>query len=181
MLQQMRGVSGRKAIFVISSGIDTFSKMSYEDLLTTLKDANTPIYMIGIGQVIRQANPIGESAGPSVKIDWKGLEDQLIAIAKASGGRAYFPENTFDLTSIYDDVMENLRVRYVVTYKTSATDTQSPRLVRVELINPKTGGPLEIVDAGGKIIRASVALQSSYIPSSVSRDAVNTSTEKGHP
>lgn len=37
----------------------------------------------------------------------------------ASGGRAYFPENTADLCPIYDDMMENLKVRYVITYRSS--------------------------------------------------------------
>jgi VWFA-related protein len=180
-LRCMQSVSGRKAILVVSSGNDTFSKIKYDDILRSVKDSDMPIYAIGIGRVLRQANLGGETFGPSMKIDWKRLEDQLIAIAKASGGRAYFPENTFDLTSIYDDIMENLRVRYVITYKTSATDTQSPRLVRVELTNPKTGGPLEILDARGKVIRASIALQSSYLPFPASRESVKVSSEKGLP
>jgi VWFA-related protein len=177
-LRHMQGVSGRKAIFVASSGNDTFSKIKYDDLLQSIKDSDTPIYVIGIGRVLRQASG---DMGPSVKIDWKGLEDQLTALAKASGGRAYFPESLIDLTSIYDDIMENLRVRYVITYKTSASDTESHRLVRVELTNPKTGGPLEILDATGKVIRASIALQSGYLPSPASKESVKTSSEKGQP
>jgi hypothetical protein len=36
--------------------------------------------------------------------------------------------------------------------------------VRIELVNPRTGGPLEIVDANGKTIRANVIVQDNYIP-----------------
>jgi len=179
MLRRMQGVSGRKAIIAISSGNDTFSKINYDDLLQSVKDSDTPIYVIGIGRVLSHASPARGTIGPSSKIDWKGLENQLIAIAKTSGGRAYFPESLIDLTSVYDDIMENMRVRYVITYKPSATDAQSPRRVRVELINPKTGGPLEILDATGKVIKASIALQASYLPSSASREAEKTSNEKG--
>jgi len=42
------------------------------------------------------------------------------------------------------------------------------RTVRVELINPRTGAPLEIVDASGKPVRASVILQSTYLPNAAS-------------
>jgi hypothetical protein len=57
-------------------------------------------------------------------------------------------------------------VRYVITYKSSAAaNLDSPRKVRVELVNPKTGGPIQIVDASGKTIHAHVALEDSYVPS----------------
>ena len=56
----------------------------------------------------------------------------------ASGGRAYFPENTVDLCPIYDDMMENLKVRYVITYRSSNDlDPNTPRSVRVALLIPR--------------------------------------------
>jgi hypothetical protein len=86
-------------------------------------------------------------------------------IAQSSGGRAYFPRNTFNLAGMYDDMMENLRVRYVISYKSSTNaDAKTPRTIRIELVDPKTGGPLHIVDANGKPIRASVIVQDSYVP-----------------
>jgi hypothetical protein len=36
------------------------------------------------------------------------------------------------------------------------------------LVDPKTGGPLQIVDTDGKIIRANVIVQDSYTPSRAS-------------
>jgi hypothetical protein len=44
----------------------------------------------------------------------------------------------------------------------------SPRTVRVELTDPKTGGPLQIVDSNGKTVRAKIVVQDSYTPSSAS-------------
>ena len=62
--------------------------------------------------------------------------------------------------------MENLKMRYVITYKSAtAGDLNSPRTVRVELVNSKTGGPIQIVDATGETIHAHVILQDSYVPS----------------
>jgi len=43
-LKRMRPVVGRKAIILISSGVDTFSKSAYEDVLATARDCNTPVY-----------------------------------------------------------------------------------------------------------------------------------------
>jgi hypothetical protein len=79
----------------------------------------------------------------------------------------YSPQNTYDLAGIYDDLMENLRVRYVITYKsTGGGDPSAARTVRVELVNPTTGGPLEIVDANGKVIRSKVFVEDNYVPAS---------------
>jgi hypothetical protein len=74
------------------------------------------------------------------------------------------------LSGVYDDMMENLRLRYVITYK-STTDAGNPnaaRTVRVELVNPNTGRPLEIVDAHGKPVRSKLFVQDNYVPGAAS-------------
>jgi Ca-activated chloride channel family protein len=167
--EQMRTVTGRKAIILISSGIDTFSKTPYQDVLQTVRAAGTPIYGIGLTRSLRQMAEAEFRTGPVAKVDWTRAERELQEIAAASGGRAYLPESTIDLTATYDDLMENLKVRYVITYRSSNDlDPNSPRSVRVALVNPQTGGPLQIVDANGKRISAYVIVQGSYIPAQAS-------------
>jgi hypothetical protein len=62
--------------------------------------------------------------------------------------------------------MENLRLRYVITYVSSNSATSGqPRKIRVELIDPKTGQPLTFRDANGKPVMARVFVQESYSPS----------------
>ena len=166
-LGQMHPVNGRKAILLISSGIDTFSKASYQDALNAAQASDTPIYVLGLVQVLRQAAELHAHVGPMVRIDWSQAEKTLEELARVSGGRAYIPENTLDLAPIYDDMLENLKVRYVISYTSSSNlDMNSPRTVRVELIDPKTGGPLQIVDSNGKTVRAKIVVQDSYTPSS---------------
>ena len=106
---------------------------------------------------------------PAARLDWKRAETELQKIAQVSGGRFYAPGNTLDFSATYDDMMENLRVRYVITYKsTTNADLNTPRTVRVELVNPKTGGPLEIVDANGQADSCPRDLQETYTPSAAS-------------
>ena len=161
---EMRPVRGRKAIVLITSGIDTFSKAHYEDARKAAEESDAPIYVISLTQVLRQIMQMQDR--PLVNVDWDKLEHQLQEIARISGGRAYTPSNTIQLSPVYDDVMENLKVRYVITYKSSNNvDANAPRSVRVELVDPQTGGPLVIRDANGRIVRASVILQENYVPS----------------
>ncbi|MCU1338001.1 MAG: hypothetical protein JWO19_3582 [Bryobacterales bacterium] len=165
----MKPVTGRKAIFLISSGIDTFSHAKLEDVLAAARDGDTSAYVIGLAPVLRDAAASLQPGGPASRIDWTRAENELQMIARSSGGRAYFPRTTLELSAVYDDIMENLRVRYVISYKSSTnTDANVPRTVRVELIDPKTGGPLQIVDANGKTIRANVVVQESYVPAAAS-------------
>ena len=164
--EQMRPVAGRKAIILISSGVDTFSKAHYQDALQAVAEAGTPIYAVGLTKILRQIAEVEYGTGPVAKIDWARAQTELEGIAAASGGRTYFPENAIDLTPIYDDMMENLRVRYVISYKSSTElDPNTPRSVRVALVDPATGGPLQIIDMSGKKIPVSVIVQDSYIPS----------------
>jgi len=166
ILDRMRPVAGRKAAIVISSGVDTFSKAKYEDVLQAAQASDTPIYVISLGPVVRQAAELHGNASPLARLDWKRIESELQKIARISGGRFYSPATSIDLSATYDDIMENLKVRYVISYKSSTVaDLSSPRTVRVELVNPRTGGPLQIMDANGRTIRANVIFQDSYTPS----------------
>ncbi len=153
--EHLRPVAGRKAIVLISSGVDTFSKTHYEDVIQTVKEAGTPIYAIALTRVLRDLADTEYRASPATKMNWTRAEKELQGIATASGGRAYLPENTVNLSPMYDDLMENLKVRYVLTYRSSNNlGPNSPRSVRVVLVDPKTGGPLHIVDEDGKPIPA---------------------------
>lgn len=169
LVEQMKSVQGRKAIVLISSGVDTFSKSKYEDALSAARDSDTPIYVISLAPVLRYLIEAHGASGPLARVDWNSADRELQEIARASGGRAYSPESTIDLSSVYDDMMENLRVRYVITYRSSNDlDLNSPRSVRVELVDSKTGGPLQITDERGRTIPAHVVVQGSYVPSTAS-------------
>jgi VWFA-related protein len=168
-LGQMRPVKGRKAIILISSGIDTASKASFDDVLTTARNGDTPIYVISVTRVLHQIVQMQAPTEPLARIDWQKAEKELEEIANASGGRAYTPESTIDLSATYDDLIENLKVRYVLTYRSSNNlDLNTPRNVRIELVDPRTGGPLHIVDTSGKTIPSKIVVQSSYTPNAAS-------------
>jgi VWFA-related protein len=167
--QQTKPIAGRKAILLISSGIDTFSKASYQEALKIAADSGTPIYAISMAWALRADLELYSRREPIARLDWARAEKELQGLAMASGGRAYFPQAVTDLSPIYDDIMENLKVRYEITYKSSAdSDLNSQRTVQVKLVDPSTGGPLQIMDTNGKRIKANVIVQDSFVPSAVS-------------
>ncbi len=163
-LQTMRSVPGRKALVLLSTGIDTFSKASYSDVLQAARESGTPIYVINVGPALRATVDQFSQSGPSARLDWSRAQRELQEIARVSGGRLYSPNSTFDLSGVYDDMMENLRVRYVVKYKSPAAGSTAARTVRVDLVNPQTGGPLEILDAKGKPVEEKLSMEETYVP-----------------
>lgn len=167
-LAQMRTMDGRRALLLISSGLDTFSEHTFQETLQAVRTVGIPIYVINLDPVLERPGSPKPSAGPYAVFDWKRANAQLRQIAKASGGRMYSPELTFDLSAIYDDLMENLRARYVIAYRSSSDPAaETPRTVRVELVDSRTGGPLQIVDAAGRVVGSCmprIAVESSYLP-----------------
>ena len=51
---RMSGIEGRKAIVLIASGIDTFSKITYDQCRKSLQESGVPIYAIGLMQTMRE-------------------------------------------------------------------------------------------------------------------------------
>lgn len=176
-LARMRTLNGRRALLMVSSGLDTFSKANYEAALQAVRQSAVPIYVINLGPALQQY-PLANT-GPYVPIDWKRAESELQEIARTSGGRMYSPPTAFDLSGIYDDLMENLRVRYVITYQsTNNQDPGTPRTVRIELVDSKTGGPLEIVDADGKTVRTKIFAEDTYVPAAAPSASPSTAAPK---
>ena len=165
-LNRVRVADGdRKAVIIISSGLDTFSKANRDQVLQSARDAGIPVYSIGLVRIIQREAAVYGASAPFVRIDWNAGEKFLENLAKVSGGRAYVLESEITVAAIYDDIMENLRLRYVITYVSSNPATSGPaRQIRVELIDPKTGQALKIHDSNGKTITAKVFVQESYSP-----------------
>jgi VWFA-related protein len=164
-LTRMQGVDGRKALILIGCGLDTFSKANFGDALRAVRRAGIPVYAINLGHTVSEVAAAPSGMSPYARINWKRAERELEQFANESGGRMYSPQSIYNLPEIYDDLMENLRVRYVITYRSAGDGHMSDaRTVRIELIDPTTGGPLEIVDANGMPVRWTVTVKGSYVP-----------------
>jgi VWFA-related protein len=162
VLNRTAAVPGRKAVLLISTGVDTFSHANFDAVQAQAERSKTPVYVIGLSDTV--LSTLG-AEGPVGRIDWKRINEQLKTLSKVSGGRAYLRSATLDIRAIYDDIMEHLRVRYVLKYVSAGPDTpESARSIRVVLVNPRTGTPLRVVDRTGKTITPTVTVQACNTP-----------------
>jgi hypothetical protein len=139
-LHKMQTLPGHKTLVVLSTGINTFSKASLDDVLEQARRAGVPVYVINLGALVRSdLPPTAAAQRPYASLNWNQAESELRAIARASGGRMYTPESPLDLDGMFDELMASLRTRFVIQYRSLAEHSLPPmRKVRIELVEPRT-------------------------------------------
>ncbi len=160
---RMKDIEGRKAIVLIASGIDTFSKLTFDKTRKILQDDAVPIYAIGLMQALREMADARGSMGAIQRMDFLQADNQMRTFSKETGGQAFFPRFFGEFPSIYHAVHESLRNQYSIGYSPSNTAKDGKyRKIRVELVNPSTNEPLRITDEKGKPIKYSVIAKAGY-------------------
>jgi Ca-activated chloride channel homolog len=161
--QRMQDIEGRKAIILISSGIDTFSKLTYDKTRKALQDAGVPVYAVGLMQNIREMADAGGYMGAIDRLGFLQADNQMRTFAKETGGMAFFPRFEAEFGGIFNSVAQALRSNYVLTYNPSnqARDGKVRR-IKVELINPETNEPVRINDDKGKPIKYQIVAKTGY-------------------
>jgi VWFA-related protein len=143
--QRMSGIEGRKAILLIASGRDTFSKLTYDKTRKALQEAGVPVYTFSLMQAMRiMMEPY---MGNIQQLDFLQADNEMKTFAAETGGQAFFPRFLQEYPSIFQSVGAALRNQYTITYRPSnqAKDGKFRKL-KVELVDPKTGEALRIVE-----------------------------------
>jgi len=161
--QRMQDIEGRKVILVISSGIDTFSKLNYGEARKALQNAGVPIYAIGLMQAYRDIMYSYGALSDSANMDFLQADNQLRTFTKETGGMAFFPRFYGQFPEIYRSISEVLRSQYVLTYTPSNTARDGKfRKIKVELVNPENNQPLSIKDEKQKPVKFEVLAKPGY-------------------
>ncbi|HKW75392.1 MAG TPA: VWA domain-containing protein, partial [Terriglobales bacterium] len=161
--ERMSGIEGRKAIVLLASGRDTFSKLTFDKTRKRIQEAGVPIYAIGLLQALREILDARGYMGPISRLDFLQADNQMNTFAKETGGQAFFPRFYGEFPGIYRAISDSLRNQYQIAYHPSnqARDGKY-RKIKVDLVNPATGEPLRIVDEKGKPIKYSIIAKAGY-------------------
>ena len=159
--QRMTDIEGRKAILLLSSGIDTFSKLTYDKTRRAVQDAGVPIYGISLMQAQRVV--MDAYMGPIQRMDFLQADNAMRTFSKESGGMAFFPRFSGELPGVFQAISQAMRNQYVLTYVPSNQDRDGKfRKIKVELINPENNEPLRVVDQKGKPIKYQIIAKAGY-------------------
>jgi Ca-activated chloride channel family protein len=160
--ERMSSIEGRKAIVLISSGIDTFSKLTFDKTRKILQEQGVPIYAIGLMQALREYYDAMGALSPLARMDFLQADNQMRTFAKETGGMAFFPRFYGDFPGIFQAISDSLRHQYTLTYTpTNQARDGKFRKITVQLVNPQ-GEPLRIVDEKNKPIKYQIIARSGY-------------------
>lgn len=170
-LDRMDRVEGHKYIILISTGLDTFSKLTLNQIEKKVKDSHdVTIFAISIGWLLREYCEVqhctsfshGMSSYGMASIDWLQADNEMNTFAKLTGGRFYQPRLEGDFVDTFRDISEDIRHQYMIAYHpTNPKLDGTYRKLKVEVVAPD-GGPLKVQDQKHKEVKYQVIARDGY-------------------
>ena len=102
-LYYLNGIKGQRALLLLSDGKDESSRFSFDQALEYAQRSGVAVYAIGLGK----------QPGPARRA--------LSRLAAQTGGRAFFIGQIAELAGVYDQILGELRSRYLITYQSTNT------------------------------------------------------------
>src|SRR6185369_12980430 len=107
-LYYFRGLSGQRALVLLSDGDDNASYFNYKDVVEYARRSGVSIYTIGFSLPL-----IG------------GIRSKLTELSTTTGGRLFTTDKAQELPAIYAQIEKELRSRYLVTYNAIQKSAES--------------------------------------------------------
>jgi VWFA-related protein len=168
-LDRLDGIEGRKYVILVTTGVDTFSKINLDQMMKKIKATkNVTIYPVSVGWALRnycEVHSCGYTHGmgiPVGQMDYLQADNEMNTFARMTGGRAYFPRFQAEFPEIFNSIGQDIRNEYAITYHPSNTKLDgSYRKLKVELMAPD-GGQLKVKDQKGKDVKVVVYARDGY-------------------
>jgi Ca-activated chloride channel family protein len=129
--EKMRSAQGRRALVIITDGVDTYSRANINDAIDIAQRTETTLFAISTKAGLLSAVPGVESGQVKDKAD-----KDLDRLCDETGGAALFTGDMLQLERAFTKVARELRTQYLITYKpTNNQYDGSYRRVDVKLTN----------------------------------------------
>ena len=164
-LDRVDRIEGRKEIILIASGLDTFSRTTYDKVLKKIKATpNVTIYTISTGFLWRNYLESRPGMGAAIRnMDFLQADNEMQTFSKITGGRWFNPRFQSELPEDFREISSAVRNQYTLTYRPSnAKQDGSYRKVKIELIQPGSDKPLIVRDQKGKDLKYQVIARDGY-------------------
>jgi VWFA-related protein len=155
-VDRLKDVKGKKAILLLASGFDTFSKHTLDQTFKRLRQTDVTIFSVGMASEWMVRTQTGGG------VSYMQAENQMRNFAEMTGGNAWFPRFQGEIPGISKDVATFLRNQYSLGYTSTNTKNDGKtRKIKVELVNPD-GSPLTVTDQKGKKVKVVVYARKEY-------------------
>lgn len=144
--EQLAKVDGRKAVIILTDGVDTSSKVTYDQGLASIIKSGAVVYVVSKARAFIEAlrgytNPVsrifggGMARAAGIEIAaFENAERLMTDLCTKTGGRIFSPLEDREMSGAYAEVAQELKNQYIITYipKNEVHDGQL-RYIRVYL------------------------------------------------
>ena len=168
-LDRLDRVEGKKYVILVTTGIDTFSKLTLDKIIKKIRDTkDVTIFPVSVGFIVREyceTHQCGYTHGMGIPVghmDYLQGDNEMRTFAAMTGGRAYFPRFEGELPELFQDISSDIRNQYTVSYSPTNTKLDGTyRKLKVQVVAPD-GGPLKVKDQKGKDVKIEVVAREGY-------------------
>jgi VWFA-related protein len=113
-LQKLDKVDGKKAIFLMSTGLDSISRHTYGEALKKAQASDTMIYGFSMTELYKLY--YGNRMSNELNIELLAAENQLTQLSTATGGTTFLPRFDTEYPSYYEAMSHQLRNQYNLAF-----------------------------------------------------------------
>lgn len=130
-------IPGRKALVVLTTGLDTEQPRRWDALEEKLRSSEVVVYPIALGGSLREfRNAKQPELDEGTNLSFARADRDLKEMARLTGGRAYFPKRAQDFAGIYRELSAAVRHQYSLGFAPAARDGRFHK-IDVQVVNEK--------------------------------------------
>ncbi len=154
-LDRLDRVKGRTSILLMTTGSNSFSAATLDDVLDRLRKSDVTIFSVNLAE--QEYVRYGSS-----NINFLQAKNWLRAFSDRTGGIAFFPRFEGELPDIFRSIATYLRSEYTLSFRPpmASWDGRYHRL-KVEIVGPD-GKPLKVTNQQGKRRKIQVYAREGY-------------------
>ncbi len=121
VVDQIATVTDKKALILLTTGLDSSPRARWDALVSKLRKQDDVIFPVALGGALRSAQPGKKKKAPPPTpgeppnpLSFAQSNSDLKALAKITGGRAFFPASNADFVPAYREITSALRHQYVL-------------------------------------------------------------------
>jgi VWFA-related protein len=141
-IDRLKTVKGKKSVLLLATGVDTFSKRTFDQTMKQLRQSDVTVFCVGLDKPY--TNWLDTHGRMGSHMDYLQGENQMRTFAQLTGGLSWFPQFEGEIPGMFRDLTAYLRNQYSLSYTptTGAKDGKFHK-VKVELVEPD-GSPLTV-------------------------------------
>jgi VWFA-related protein len=122
VLDWLAHVAGKKTIVLLSTGVDTSPQEAINAIQSRLRTSDVRILAVSLSGPMRNGKVGNKKQVQQTQQVFEEADARLHALAEATGGRAYSPQNAKDFAAIYRQMAQLIRSEYSLSFAPPQAD-----------------------------------------------------------